>query len=308
MPELVTRDDRLAGAKVAVAKLGEVMMRNLPPHLRKRLRTMQSGLYDCVKAGLERNANMLEIPSALRTCAIAAARLGLFPGTTMAADCHVLPFKNKRGYHEATFVPNYYGLKKLCYQSTFVASINCAARFEADEFQYMLGSEPFIHHRKAPGDRGELKGAWCVIRIRQGDAVIAYLTHGEIMSIRATAAGAKSEFSPWNGPHEQWMWAKSAFKAAAKDAPRSEMLALAHELDEKDTEEQTEILHVTGDDAEDVAPFEDEEETPAPAPAQIAQDRPLHRPQARKTEPAPEKVQAAKTREPGEDGEDPLPW
>lgn len=87
-------------------------------------------------------------PDSLLASLIIASQVGLEPG--IVGQAYLIPYFNaRRNVHICTFIPGWQGLVGLLNNSGR-ATAWTGAVFEGDEFDYELGSKPFVKHR--PGD------------------------------------------------------------------------------------------------------------------------------------------------------------
>jgi len=70
-----------------------------------------------------------------------AASLGLEIDGVLG-HAYIVPFKG-----EATLIPGYLGLKELAYRSSRISSVVMQEVFQGDEFEFELGTSPWIKHR-----------------------------------------------------------------------------------------------------------------------------------------------------------------
>jgi recombination protein RecT len=167
-------------------------------------------------------------------CLLTASELRLLPGPMQ--ECAFVPFAGK-----AKFVPMYQGLVKLCYNSGVVKSLTANVVYDADDFDFLLGSEQYLKHKPFLGPRSERGERMCVyscIRTVWGDSQIVVLPISFIEGIKARSAGAKRSDSPWsNGNPDDYdaMAKKTALKQALKFVPKSTELARAIAADDADS-------------------------------------------------------------------------
>lgn len=151
---------------------------------------------------------------------IKAAQEGLLPDGKEAA---LVPYKGKVQYQRM-----FMGSQKLMRQSGEVASIVARTVHEKDKFLCRYGDDETIEH--APfldGDRGEVRMAYCIIKLKNGEVIREVLTRHDIDKIReaspsvqAFRAGYTKTMGPW-GEWEEEMARKSALNRARKWAPSS---------------------------------------------------------------------------------------
>jgi phage RecT family recombinase len=207
----------------------------LPAKMKDRLPAVMTGAMECLRAAHLRGTDWGPAAAeTVRSAVLACARMGWMPGSSMSADAHILPFRN-RGQSEFVLVPNFHGLQAAAYRHPKVKSISAGAVCERDEFDYNTGTDPFVKHRKALKDRGEVIGAWALVEL-DGGRIVEFLNRDEIEAVKAKSPSARGSMSPWADPQAYpWMAAKTAVKAALKRAPRSAELAFATGLDDAES-------------------------------------------------------------------------
>jgi len=204
----------------------------LPAKMKDRLPAVMTGAMECLRAAHLRGTEWGPAAAeTVRSAVLACARMGWMPGSSMSADAHILPFRN-RGQSEFVLVPNFHGLQAAAYRHPKVKSISAGAVCERDEFDYNTGTDPFVRHRKALKDRGAVIGAWAIVEL-EGGRIVEFLNRDEIEAVKAKSPSARGSMSPWADPQAYpWMAAKTVVKAALKRAPRSAELAFATGLDD----------------------------------------------------------------------------
>lgn len=183
----------------------------------------------CVTA-LRKNPALLKTNrQSLLGAMVQAAQLGLDPsGAT--GQAYLVPFKD-----ECTFIVGYKGYINLAYRSGQIASIDAKVVYANDAFSYAYGLNPKLEHVPCDGDRGELRAAYAIAKIKGGDTVFVVLTAGDIARIKASSASARSASSPW-ASHPASMWQKSAVRQLSKLLPLSTEAMTALGRDEDDDE------------------------------------------------------------------------
>lgn len=169
---------------------------------------------------------------ALLTC----SELKLYPGAMQEAA--LVPFKNKSGGYDVTFVPQYQGLVKLAYNAGFIKSIAANVVYEADEFDFQLGTDQFLRHKPTlDNERGNRRCVYCVIETLHGSQ-ITVLPMSFIEGIKKRSPAARSGMSPWNGSDDDYdaMAKKTALRQALKFIPKSSELATALDRDDDKSE------------------------------------------------------------------------
>lgn len=154
------------------------------------------------------------------------AQLGLEPGGPLQ-QAYLIPRKNK-GRLEVNFQVGYRGLIDLARRSGEIRSIEAREVCANDDFEYEYGLEEKLRHRPADGDRGQLVGAYCLARFRDGGHYFVFVSDETIRNQHEARAqkGQNPERSPW-ATDRAAMYRKTAVVVAAPYLPRSTMLATA---------------------------------------------------------------------------------
>lgn len=156
-----------------------------------------------------------------------ASQLGLYPDVSVLGHAYFLPFKGK-----CTFVAGYKGLIDLARRSGHVTSIMAYPVFEGDEFDYALGTDPFIKHvpSKDSKDGRDIIYVYAMAKLR-GDKTRQFvvMSREEIEAIRQRSPG--KNLVPWTEHWEQ-MALKTSIRRLCKYLPLSSELQRATALDE----------------------------------------------------------------------------
>lgn len=167
-------------------------------------------------------------PETLFACVMHSAATNLFPGPLQ--ECAYVPFAD-----EATWMPMYQGLCKLAFNGGHVKGISSNVVYEADDFDYQQGSNPFVHHKMFLGpqsQRGERVATYSSVETLHGRIVVVK-SMDFIQGIKKRSKGAKFPDSPWNGSADDFdaMACKTVLKQALKVVPKSPRMAQALEYD-----------------------------------------------------------------------------
>lgn len=207
-------------------------------------------LTECTQASLMK---------AIFTC----ATLGLEPDPYMG-QVYILPYGKA-----AQVIPGYKGLAKLVRNSGEVSSIYSGAVRENDDFDYALGSDPFVKHKPLlRGERGEIIFFYSCATLRDGSKHIEIMTVDEVNTIRDNSSAVKSgRQTPWTdkgGIFYEEMGKKTVFRRAVKMLPisTSKELSTAIAIDNAEYEGRQVALDKETGEVIDILP--DEEETSPP--------------------------------------------
>lgn len=138
---------------------------------------------------------------------------------------HLVPrWSTKKGVFEATLVIDYKGYVDLMFRGGFVTRIHADVVYEGDLFVYKLGQ--VIEHtpwawrtdKAKPRSRGEVKGAFCLIALRNAEPKCEVMTEQEIQLIRGRSASPNS--GPWVTDTDE-MRKKTVLRRAQKWVPLS---------------------------------------------------------------------------------------
>ena len=156
--------------------------------------------------------------ASLYNAVIRCAQDGLVPDNREAA---LVIFKNKGG-SAVQYLAMVGGLRKVLAKHGF--TLLAYLVHEHDTFDYQLGDEPFVHHKppKLGKDRGEIVGAYALVK--EGDQIVVteVMSRDEIEKIRAISKTGKSEWGPWVN-HYGEQCRKTVARRAYKQVPLGDL-------------------------------------------------------------------------------------
>ena len=179
--------------------------------------------------------------SAVATCLFAMQRK-LDPGT----DVYLVPYGQK-----VTPILSPQGVIKLIMRSGYVKAVQPPRTvFEGEYFDYMLGSEQWVKHKKAnmrplavKDNRGQVaanKAAWeaishvyCVIDLKEGGQVIEVHDRADVEYYRSLSPTATSNYSGWAKFPAEFA-RKACLKQAAKWIPQESEVSVLLAADESE--------------------------------------------------------------------------
>lgn len=235
----------------------------------------------------------VEVIAALIDC----SRLGLEPN--VEGGRWLLPFKRRSDEgdrYELVAVTDYRGLIDIARRSGEVLSIHADVRRANDLWEYWVGSDgpTLVHlrHRRAEGERGDILGAYAIVRLKNGEVQAEYLTLEQIGEARKRSRGADSSFSPWQRDWDA-MAKKTAIRRLYNLLPKTPEISAAREvLASEDENERVEA-------AVDVTPPASRTEA---VKAQLRQRQGAAQPAAPPTDAPPEPTPPPDLPEPGSEG------
>jgi recombination protein RecT len=171
-----------------------------------------------------------------------SAQLGLEP---VAGLAHLVPFKNNKfidgkwvSVLECQFIIGYKGVAELFYRHEKSGLIDWGVVHEKDEISYEYGTNSYLKHKPAIGERGKVVGYYGIFKLSNGFSKFLYMTaeecmahgrkHSKTFDSRDNAFNSKS---PWH-TNPDAMCLKTVLLQVAKTAPMSTDLRRALDTDE----------------------------------------------------------------------------
>lgn len=158
---------------------------------------------------------------------LTAASLGVEVNTPLG-EAYLIP----RG-GEVQFQLGYLGLVKLYWQHPLAAKLESAAVYEADDFDYAMGSGSFLRYKpnKLAADRGKVIYYFAFAKLTTGAESFVVLTPDECKELRQGQVGPDSRFK--GGDPQHWLERKCAIKQLFKLLPKTPTIAQAIDADDK---------------------------------------------------------------------------
>ena len=150
---------------------------------------------------------------------IHAAQLGLQIGWG-SADAYLVPFFNKDAkVREAQLLVGYRGIIKMASRGGGPGKFDADVVYEQDEFDYEQGTNEFLRHKPAFGERGRPTHVWAMATWPNGQKKFIVMSASEVEKIRQVSNGRDS--APWrcNWPE---MAKKTAIHRLGKTVPLSD--------------------------------------------------------------------------------------
>ena len=233
----------LAEVQARVAKMGAQLKSVLPAHIDI------SKFQRVAMTAIQMDPALLEADrTSLYTALTKAAQDGLLPDKREGA---LVIYKTKikidgrdEWVNAVQWMPMVAGILKKIRQSGEVASISAHAVYENDQFDYMLGDDEQIHHKPTEGTPGKIRGAYCIVTLKDGFKVRDYMPWWRIEKAKAVAK-TKFVWDAW--PDE--MAIKTVIKHIAKVLPQSTDIEAAFTRDDTAQFEATAALLGSRNDA-----------------------------------------------------------
>lgn len=170
-------------------------------------------------------------PESFAGALLTAAALGLEPGVN--GEAYLVPYEHKRGplagKTECQLIVGYQGMVKLFWQHPLAAYLDAQAVHEHDMFEYEYGLNPFLKHRPATSNRGEVTAYYAVARLKSGASSFVVLSPDQVKQLRNGKVGTKGDIPD----PERWMERKTAVRQLVKLLPRSTQMNHALVADER---------------------------------------------------------------------------
>lgn len=228
-----TVKDRAAALSVILNSQNNDLISILPKHI--SLDRVKQQFILSVKS----NPKLLDCdPASLIKSLFTSCSMGLEPDPYFG-QVYLIPYGK-----EVQVIPGYKGLMKLVRNTGEIASICCEAVHENDSFEYQLGSDPFVKHKPALNNRGNIVAFYCVSKFKDGSVSLEWMNREEIDRIKAMSAAVKGGRStPWNEHYEE-MGKKTVFRRAVKRLPISLSRELATAIQSDDAAHNGRVYQV----------------------------------------------------------------
>ncbi|MBF0141218.1 MAG: recombinase RecT [Magnetococcales bacterium] len=194
-------------AKIESVPVQRELKKALPPHV-----PMDRFLRVVVSA-VSANPYLLTLDqTSLFQACVAAAQLGLYTDGFLG-EAYLVPFKGR-----VQMIPGYRGLMKLARQTGGIESIDSGLIHETDIVEWEEGDESkFRVIPKSWNDRGEIAGAFAIVKFKDGGVQRSVMTMAEICKIRDVSLSQKksASSSPWS-THFGEMAKKTALRRVLK--------------------------------------------------------------------------------------------
>jgi recombination protein RecT len=171
-----------------------------------------------------------------------AVTLGLEPGGPLG-HAYLVPFRDSAtGTYVAQLIIGYRGYIALARRSGEITSVEAYCYHANDTFRIRLGTESIIEHEPCmDGERGALRGVYCVAKFRDGGHHMDFMTKADVEKIRAFSKAGNS--GPWVTNYDE-MARKSVVRRASKYWPLSADLAEALAYDEEEQQSAEDVANV----------------------------------------------------------------
>jgi recombination protein RecT len=167
-------------------------------------------------------------PASFAGALMTASALGLEPGVN--GEAYLVQYEDrKRHIVECQLIVGYQGYAKLFWQNPLARHLDAQAVHEADEFDYGYGTEPFLRHKPAKGDRGKVIYYYAVATLSTGGSAFVVLTPDEVKRLRGGKVGTSGNIDD----PMRWMERKTVLRQLIKTLPRSTNLNAAMVADEQ---------------------------------------------------------------------------
>jgi len=184
--------------------------------------TPEDFIETCIRA-VKENPKLLQCdPKSLFGAVLLSAEVGLKPNTSLQHS-FIIPYKG-----QAKFQIGYKGLIEIMYRNPRVKQITARAVFENDVFDYGYGLVPYLNHKPARKDKGQLECVYATCLV-DNEPVFVVVEKAELDAIRNISQTIDSKFSPYNNGTDvhNWMEIKAGVKALSKLIPTSNNVEMA---------------------------------------------------------------------------------
>ena len=209
------QEQRPASVAQTITKYAPMIAEALPKHL-------DSGRFTRLALTTLRKTPQLQqcAPESFIGALLTASALGLEPDVN--GECYLVPYKR-----ECTLIIGYQGISKLFWQHPLSDRLSAEYVCANDHFEFRKGTDPFIDHRPAIGDRGPVVAYYAIVGLKNGATWFDVFTPAQIKALRGQVRKG-SIADP-----EHWMERKTALKQVLKLAPKATSLGQVQAFDEK---------------------------------------------------------------------------
>jgi recombination protein RecT len=149
-------------------------------------------------------------------------------------EAAIVPFRDSAEVL-AQYVPMIFGIRKKVRGTGLVSDWTVTPVFEGDDYDYALGSNPYVHHKPAitGGQKRPLVGVYSIATFPDGTKSFEIMNADQIADIRSLS---KAKSGPWNNPmFYAEMARKTCARRHAKQLPQSsDISAFFRRMDEDD--------------------------------------------------------------------------
>jgi len=167
-------------------------------------------------------------PESFAGALLTAAALGLEVG--VGGEAYLVAYKDRTNRTvECTLIVGYQGMAKLYFQHPLAQHLDAQAVFENDDFDYAYGLDPFLRHKPAFGERGEVVAYYAAAKLTTGASAFVVLSPEEVKKLRDGKVGPSGRIPD----PQRWMERKTALRQLVKLLPKSTQLNRALAVDER---------------------------------------------------------------------------
>lgn len=209
----------------------------------------------------KQNPKLLECdPASLIKAVFTCASIGLEPDPFLG-QVYILPYKTT-----AQVIIGYKGLIRLIRNSGEIASVSCQAIHANDNYSYNLGTDPYMNHQPAIGDRGEIILFYCAAKFKDGSVHLEIMNTAEVKAVMSQSSAVKGgRETPWN-THFEEMGKKTVCRRAMKWLPVSPTKELSNAIALDDAQETGRNVSVDMETGEIIDAFNEPVKEPAQLP------------------------------------------
>lgn len=160
-------------------------------------------------------------PQSFAGAVLTASALGLEPN--LSGEAYLIPYGK-----ECQLVIGYQGLVKLFWQHPLAAHVDAHAVFANDDFDYAYGLDPFLRHKPALGERGDVIAYYAAASLKTGAKTFLVMSPEQVKALRGGKTGPSGKIPD----PERWMERKTVLRQLFKTLPRSTDLNHALASDE----------------------------------------------------------------------------
>jgi recombination protein RecT len=219
-------DEKMHTLRSTLAQMQKEIAAALPRHV------TQERFLRIFLTTIRRNPKLLECGTlSVIGAMMAAAQDGLELDGVHAA---LVPFKDKQGKPQATYMPMFRGLIALARRSGDVSSVRARPVYEGDTFEYEDGLNPKLRHIRGDSeDDDDIFAFYAIVEFKDGTKQFEVMSRAKVEKIRNGSKGYQFDpnGSPWTTNFPE-MGCKTVARRVLKWAPMSAEVQRSIDRDE----------------------------------------------------------------------------
>lgn len=230
-------------------------LQKMVPHYVTAERLLRIAVIATAHAPQAGKVHLLECsPMSLFHSIVESTLLGLELNTILQ-QAFLIPFRKGNQKPILNLIIGYKGYSAIAFRSEEITRITGHPVYAQDFFEYQYGSNHYVIHRPAEGEKGGLVGAYAGAFFKNGAFEFEVIDKQMAMVAKSLSPAGASSMSPWNKPKLEWtMWVKTPHRRLFNSGriPAPLLLQQAAAIDENPIDERDPDLSSICDLLEDL--------------------------------------------------------